>query len=140
MPHRLAIRLGLISGLFLVALFSSPAASVQQPDGASQSRLAPIAVTAEDDARLVVNTDLISFNVSVTDQNGRCITGLSQSSFNVFYEKRAQEISFFGEDDSPVTVGIVFDLTGSMTEQKGRRAREGIARFLETGDQDNEYY
>jgi len=140
MPHRLAIRLGLISVLFLVALFSSPAASVQQPDGASQVRLAPAVATAEDDARLVVNTDLISFNVTVTDQNGRCVTGLPQSSFNVFDGKRAQEISFFAEDDSPVTVGIVFDLTGSMTDAKLKRAREALAHFMETSHEDDDYY
>jgi len=140
MPHRLPIRLGLISVLFLVALFSSPAASVQQPDGASQSRLAPAVAKAEDDARLVVNSDLISFNVTVTDQNGRCITGLPQSSFTVFDEKRAQEVSFFGEDDSPITVGIVFDLTGSMTDAKLKRAREALAHFMETSHKDDDYY
>ena len=142
MPHRLAVRLGLVSGLCLAALFSSPSASVQQPDGAPQVRVRPAAAGEEtdNDERLVVNTDLISFNVSVTDGAGRCVAGLPQSAFTVLDGKRAQEISFFGEDDSPVTVGIVFDLTGSMTNAKLRRAREALARFMETSHEDDDYY
>ena len=66
------------------------------------------------------NQPSIGGTFALTDQNGRCVTGLPQSSFNVFDAKRAQEISFFGEDDSPISVGIVFDLTGSMTEEKVR--------------------
>jgi Ca-activated chloride channel homolog len=140
MPHRLAVRLGLVSGLCLVALFSSPSASVQQPDGAPQVRVRPAAAGDADDERFVVNTDLISFNVSVTDSAGRCIAGLPQSAFTVLEGKRAQEISFFGEDDSPITVGIVFDLTGSMTDAKLRRAREALAHFMETSHKDDDYY
>src|SRR5215212_8720726 len=142
MPHRLAVRLGLVSGLCLVALFSSPSASVQQPDDAPRVRVRPAAAGEEpdDDERLVVNTDLISFNVTVTDGAGRCVAGLPQSAFTVLEGKRAQEISFFGEDDSPVTVGIVFDLTGSMTDAKLRRAREALAHFMETSHKDDDYY
>lgn len=142
MPLRLAIRLGLLFGLPLVALFSAPSARVQQPDGAAQNRMATAAAgdDADEDARLVVNTDLISFNVTVTDNSGRCVAGLPQSAFTVLDGKRAQEISFFGEDDSPVTVGIVFDLTGSMTNSKLKRAREALARFMETSHKDDDYY
>lgn len=140
MTHQQAVRLGLISVLSLVALFSAPSASVQQPDGASQIRVAPAIATADDDARLVVNSDLISFRVTVTDGSGRCVAGLPQSAFTVLDEKRAQEISFFGEDDSPVTVGIVFDLTGSMSDAKLKRAREALSHFMETSHKDDDYY
>lgn len=138
MPHRLAVRLGLLFGLPLVALFSPPPARVQQPDGTTQVRVE--AGDSDDEARVVVSSDLVSFNVTVTDNAGRCVAGLPQSSFTVFDGKRAQAISFFGEDDSPVTVGIVFDLTGSMTGAKLGRAREALARFMETGHKDDDYY
>ncbi|MFL6334536.1 MAG: VWA domain-containing protein [Pyrinomonadaceae bacterium] len=138
MLHRLAVRLGLISVLSLVALFSSPSARVQQPDGAAQVRVP--GDYADDDARLVVNTDLISFHVTVTDGSGRCVAALPRSAFTVLDGKQAQEISFFGEDDSPVTVGIVFDLTGSMSDAKLGRAREALAHFMETSHKDDDYY
>lgn len=140
MPQRPAVRLGLIFVLSLAALFSPPSASVQRPDGASQNGLAPAAAGDDDDARLVVNSDLISFNVTVTDGAGRCVAGLPQSAFTVLDGKRAQEISFFAEDDSPVTVGIVFDLTGSMTGGKLKRAQEALAHFMETSHRDDDYY
>src|SRR5215212_1558776 len=140
MPHRLAVRLGLVSGLCLVALFSSLSASVQQPDDAPRVRVRPAEASDDDDERLVVNTDLISFNVTVTDGAGRCVAGLPQSAFTVLDGRRAQEISSFSEDDSPVTVGIVFDLTGSMTGAKLERARAALAHFMETSHRDDDYY
>ena len=144
MPYRLAVRPGLFPCLLLVALFFSTAASARQKTGAPQSHLAPAVTPAGDDdredARLVVHADLISFNVTVTDKFGRHVGGLPQSAFTVLDGNRAQEISFFAEDDSPVSVGIVFDLTGSMTEKKLKRAREALAHFMETSHQSDEYY
>jgi Ca-activated chloride channel homolog len=147
MPYGQAVRLGLGTSLVLVALFFSSTASAQQTSDSLTTRAAPMTSrsptkssdTALDD-QVTVNTDLISFNVTVTDKSGQHISGLPQSAFTIFDEKRPQEISFFGEDDSPISVGIVFDLTGSMTEKKVRRAREALAQFMETSHQDDEYY
>lgn len=141
MTHRLAVRLGLASSLVLVALCFSPTADVQQKSGSLLNRVAP--ATSGDvatDGEVVVNADLISFNVTVTDKLGHHVNGLPKTSFTVFDEKRPQEISFFAEDDSPISVGIVFDLTGSMTEEKVRRAREALAHFMETSHEDDEYF
>lgn len=145
MPHRLAVGLGLVTSLVLVALFLPPAAAVQRKGDAAPkvTALAPPHAEAADavgDEQVVVNADLISLRVTVTDKSGRSVNGLPQSAFTIFDEKRQQEISFFDEDDSPVTVGIVFDLSGSMTEAKVKRAREALARFMETGHDDDEYY
>lgn len=147
MPYRMKVRLATGACLILVALFFSSTASLQQRSDSLLPRPAPAASTRPtkdndlvSDDQVVVNTDLISFNVTVTDKSGQHISGLPRTAFTVFDEKKAQEISFFGEDDSPISVGIVFDLTGSMTEGKARRAREAIARFMETSHQDDEYY
>ena len=147
MPYAQAVRLGACASLVLVALFFSPTASVQQKSDPLMNRAAPATSTpptktgdADGDDGVVVNTDLISFNVTVTDKSGQHIFGLPRSAFTVFDEKTQQEISFFGEDDSPVSVGVVFDLTASMTVEKVKRAREALARFMETSHQDDEYY
>ncbi|HEY0376874.1 MAG TPA: VWA domain-containing protein [Pyrinomonadaceae bacterium] len=146
MPYAQAVRLGACASLVLVALFFSPTASVQQRDDSLLNRVAPASSTAPSkagdtggDDQVVVNTDLISFNVTVTDKSGRHISGLPQSAFTIFDEKRPQEISFFGEDDSPISVGVVFDLTASMTGGKVRHAREALAHFIETSHKDDEY-
>ncbi len=144
MPYRMVVRLGLVSSFFLVTLFFSPTASVQQK-GDSLLTHKPSTAPAKSgdsagDDQIVVNADLITFNVTVTDKSGQHISGLPQSAFTIFDEKRPQEISFFGEDDSPISVGIIIDLTGSMTEGKIRRAREALARFMETSHHEDEYY
>lgn len=146
MPYGQAVRLSVVASLFLVALFFTPTASVQQKSVPLVNRAAPATSTlpaktgGADDDGVVVNTDLISFNVSVTDKSGRHVSGLPQSAFTIFDDKSPQEISFFGEDDSPVSVGVVFDLTASMTGGKVKRAREALARFMETSHKDDEYY
>jgi Ca-activated chloride channel family protein len=146
MPYRRAVRLGLVPGLVLVSLSFPSAANVQRKSDAAQARTAPSAKPAAEegdaagDERVVVSSDLISLRVTVTDKFGRSVSGLPQSAFTVFDEKRPQEISLFDEDDSPVSVGIVFDLTGSMNEGKMGRAREALARFMETSHEEDEYF
>jgi Ca-activated chloride channel homolog len=146
MPYRLAVRLSLVSSFALGALFFSSTARVQQKSEYMSNGKTPTTTQfakssgpARDD-QVIVNADLISFNVTVTDKSGHSILGLPRSAFSVFDEKREQEISFFAEDDSPISVGIVFDLTGSMTEEKARRAREALARFMEMSHRDDEYF
>jgi len=54
---------------------------------------------------VITNTDLITFNVTVTDIYGRFVSGLSKQAFSIFDEKQQQEITFFSDEDSPVSVG-----------------------------------
>jgi hypothetical protein len=104
MPYGHAGRLGFGLSLVLVALFFTSTASLQQRSDSLLTRLAPASSAAptdgdgSDDDQVSVTTHLISFNVTVTDKSGQHISGLSQSVFTIFDEKRPQEISFFGED------------------------------------------
>lgn len=93
-----------------------------------------------DDSPLVVNSRLVTLTVTVTDGDGRSVTGLDKSAFAVFDDKRPQEVAFFSGEDSPASVGVVFDLSGSMTGDKIVRAREALARFAETGREEDEYF
>jgi Ca-activated chloride channel family protein len=92
------------------------------------------------DDRVLINTDLISFNVTVMDQYGRFVTGLSRSAFTIFDDKQAQEITFFSDEDAPVSLGIVFDLTGSMSGDKVKRAKEALEHFFQTSREGDEYF
>jgi Ca-activated chloride channel homolog len=89
---------------------------------------------------VIVNTDLITFNVTVTDIYGRFVSGLSKNAFNIFDEKQQQEITFFSDDDAPLSVGIVFDLTGSMSGEKVKRAKDALAHFFQTSHDSDEYF
>jgi Ca-activated chloride channel family protein len=88
----------------------------------------------------IVNTDLITLNVTVTDSYGRYVAGLDQKAFKVFEDKEEQEIEFFSDDDAPVSVGVIFDVSGSMSGDKIRKAREALSRFIQTSHDSDEYF
>src|ERR1700730_5199862 len=92
------------------------------------------------DEPVLVNTDLISFNITVTDMYGRFVSGLKKDAFFVYDEKQQQSISFFSDDDAPLSIGIVFDLTGSMSGEKVKRAKDALSHFFETSLDTDEYF
>ncbi len=92
------------------------------------------------DGPVIVNTDLITLTVTVTDTYGRYVSGLSKKAFVILDEKQPQEITYFSDDDSPVSVGILFDVSGSMSGEKVRRARDALAKFIQTSHNSDEYF
>ena len=96
--------------------------------------------TELDDRSVITNTDLITLTVTVTDTYGRYVSGLSKSAFAVFDNKQQQEITYFSDDDSPVSVGVIFDVSGSMSGDKVKRARDALAKFIQTSHDSDEYF
>ena len=92
------------------------------------------------DGPVIVNADLVTLGVTVTDARGRHVEGLDKSAFTVFDNKAPQEISFFGDADEPASVAVVFDTSGSMSEGKIERAKEALARFIQTSHPRDEFY
>src|SRR5262245_64453327 len=93
-----------------------------------------------DKTPLITTPDLITFNVTVTDIYGRFVSGLNKNAFAIFDEKSQQDISFFSDEDAPVSVGILFDVSGSMSGDKVRRARDALAHFVQTSHDRDEYF
>src|ERR1700752_1569539 len=92
-----------------------------------------------DDRSLITNTDLITLTVTVSDTYGRYVSGLSKSAFAVFDKKQQQEITIFSDDDSPVSVGVIFDVSGSMSGAKVRRSRDALSKFIQNSHDSDEY-
>lgn len=67
----------------------------------------------EERAKFTGGVDLVLLEVSVRDGSGY-VAGLTESNFRVWDNGEPQKISFFGQTDEPVTVGIVVDNSGSM--------------------------
>lgn len=93
-----------------------------------------------DKGLVITNTDLITVTVTVTDTYGRYVSGLGKNAFTVLDEKKPQEITFFSDDDAPVSVGILFDVSGSMSGDKIKRAREALSKFVQTSHNSDEYF
>ncbi|HEY7184158.1 MAG TPA: VWA domain-containing protein, partial [Blastocatellia bacterium] len=93
--------------------------------------------TDQDNTVIKQNTSLVVVNVSVTDKQFRQISGLNKDHFEIFEDKVRQQIEFFSDDDKPASVGVIFDLSGSMNN-KISRARDAIKAFIDTcHDQDD---
>ena len=109
---------------------------------ATQSQDPPVTkdLPKEQDGPVIVHTDLITLTVTVTDTYGRYVSGLGKNAFTVLDDKKPQEISFFSDDDAPVSVGVIFDVSGSMSGDKIRRARDALANFIQTSHNADEYF
>lgn len=87
--------------------------------------------TKSDDV-IKLDTQVVSFIVNVTDKAGQPITGLEKSAFQLFENNVAQEISYFSYSDQPLSIGVVFDLSGSMGREKLQRAKAALTHFANT--------
>lgn len=84
-------------------------------------------------------SDLVLVPVSVRDSMGRLVTGMSKSNFAVYEDKKKQEIQSLSSEDAPVSIGIIFDVSGSMIT-KFEKAREAIVDFLESANPQDEFF
>jgi Ca-activated chloride channel family protein len=117
---------------------SSSSSSSPQTNG---SVIGPVVPQVTDDSKpVIVHSDLITLTVTVTDTYGRFVTGLGKNAFSIYDDKSEQEISFFSDEDAPVSLGVVFDVSGSMGGDKISRAREALSKFIDTSHARDEYF
>jgi Ca-activated chloride channel homolog len=102
----------------------------------------PTVQVTDDDERkpVITHSDLVTLTVTVTDTYGRFVTGLGKNAFTVVDDKDPQEITFFSDEDAPVSLGVVFDVSGSMGGDKINKAREALSKFIETSHARDEYF
>ena len=77
-----------------------------------------------------VDVDLVLVPVTVNDPMNRLVTGLERDHFALFDNGKPQEIKYFSSEDAPISLGVIFDVSGSM-ESKIDKARDGRGRFLQ---------
>lgn len=88
---------------------------------------------------LRIDVDLVLATATVTDRDGRFVTGLEKENFKIAEDKVPQDILYFSAEDVPVSVGIVFDISGSMKD-KMKTAVQAAVTFLKGGSPDDEYF
>jgi Ca-activated chloride channel family protein len=69
----------------------------------------------------------------------RLVTGLDKENFQLFEGKEKQDIQHFSSEDAPVSIGIIFDMSGSMTD-KIERAREAVVEFCRSANPQDEFF
>ncbi len=86
-----------------------------------------------------VDTTLVQIPVTVTDPMGRYVTGLDKENFKLMENNVEQEIAAFSSEDAPMSVGVVFDTSGSMGN-KLQKSRQAVAQFLKTANPEDEFF
>jgi len=90
-------------------------------------------------ADLRIDVPLVLIPVQVTTELGASVPGLGRDSFHVFEDNIEQRIASFANDDAPVSIGLLFDMSGSMRD-KMRKACESAAELLKTANPEDEFF
>ena len=90
-------------------------------------------------ARFTADVDQVVVYAAVYDGTGRLVSSLTKKDFEVYEDKILQEVSYFGLDDVPSTIGIVMDISGSMRGKK-ELVDQAAELFLELTHPSNELF
>ena len=91
------------------------------------------------EAHLRIDSSLVLIPVHVTTPDGVSVTNLSKGNFHITEDSVDQTITTFSKDDAPVSLGLVFDTSGSM-HNKIRKAAETVAKFFKTANPEDEFF
>jgi Ca-activated chloride channel homolog len=122
---------GVLSGLDPVASYGGP--------GSGQSEAAPAGPQSVPGPTLRVYTTLVLIPVSVTDAQNRFVLGLQKEDFQLFEDGVKQDVANFSSEDAPLSVGLVFDESGSMN-YKLQTSRDATLQFLKFMNKDDEAF
>jgi Ca-activated chloride channel homolog len=86
-----------------------------------------------------IDVNLALVNVTVTDPYDRVVTGLELDNFRIFENNVEQEIQYFSSEDVPISIGVIFDLSGSMANKIGK-AKEATLQFFKTANPQDEFF
>jgi len=88
---------------------------------------------------IMVDVNLVLINVTVTDPMNRLVTGLDKENFTLYEGSSKQEIKHFSSEDAPLSLGVIFDISGSMKD-KIDKAREAVVEFFRTANPQDEFF
>src|SRR5712691_10401684 len=88
---------------------------------------------------LSVDVDLAVFNVTVLDSDHRPVTGLRADNFHIYEDGHEQQIKIFQAEDTPATLGLVIDNSGSMANKRRDVVTAALA-FIGASQRDDEMF
>jgi Ca-activated chloride channel family protein len=142
---RRAFRVGLVSFLAFwviascsITCFASGDKAAAHPEKTDpvpdvEVRRSPINTTP-----IQVNVDRVIVPVTVTDPYDRIVTGLGENNFEIYDDKVQQKILSFATEDAPISVGMIFDTSGSMSD-KIQKSKEAALEFFKTSNPEDEF-
>jgi len=114
------------------------------PNGQTEPFSVPGLTPRRDERRgsnrgIKIDVDLALVNVTITDPYNRLVTGLDMENFRVFEDNTEQEIAHFSNEDVPVSIGVILDLSGSMAN-KIDKSRLAALQFFKTANPQDEFF
>jgi Ca-activated chloride channel homolog len=85
------------------------------------------------------HSDLVLVPVTVTDRLNRFVLGFQKEDFQLFEDGVEQNVAVFSGEDAPLSVGVLFDESGSMG-YKLRNSRDAAAQLLNALDTQDEAF
>ncbi len=143
-----AHRLQVVAGVCLALLWLSAPAVAQDSDPVHITPRKPLEAvkTPEIDPSLKTHTkpivkdvDLVLVPVTVTDPMNRLVTGLEKDNFELFDGGQKQQIRNFSSEDAPISLGVIFDVSGSMSD-KIDKSRDAVVEFFKTANPQDEFF
>ncbi len=125
--------------LFGIVIWKSPAFAVAQVLVSDDVKHDTPDRVIKQGQPLHIDVDLALVNVTVTDPYNRLVTGLEPDNFRVFENNVEQEIQYFSSEDVPISIGVIFDLSGSMANKVGK-AKEAALQFFKTANPQDEFF
>src|SRR5215467_3036164 len=143
----MAWKVGYVIATIIIVVSARPIATLQAKSGrptpptALTSRQGPDSKQAPQNTqdKIVINTKLVNLTVSVNDKLGRFVAGLTKEDFEIFDDNIKQDVAFFSDDDAPISLGIVYDVSGSMGNFSSR-AQSMLRSFFDNSHPEDEFY
>ena len=126
-------------GAYVVCLALCSGQEPPNPAAANGGQRAAASEILSTDTVLRVRSDLVLIPVTVTDGHGKAVSGLAREQFTLFEDNAQQKITHFDAEDTPASIGIVFDVSGSMG-LKMSKAREAVNALLRDVNPESEFF
>ena len=129
MKRRAWAFIGFERGLITLTLFTSLALAQTTTESKAQQTTSPPDLQQGAVPTFRAHADLVLIPVTVTDDVNRFVLGLQKQDFQLFEDGVEQNVSLFSGEDAPLSVGVLFDKSASMSYKLGS-SRDATAQLL----------
>jgi Ca-activated chloride channel family protein len=134
-----AARTRVYFSLFVLVVFGLIATTAFNQSQGPVHPTEPLGPSQKPGSEIKLDVNLALVNVTVTDPLNRLVTGLEKGNFRVFEDDVEQEITTMSSEDVPVSIGLIFDMSGSMSD-KVEKARQAAVQFMRTANPLDQFF
>lgn len=127
------------AALGLCACAAAWPATGQSVVGGAPPPAAEASASCEPGVTFCVETEKVVLHATVVDREDRFITDLTEAAFQVMEDAAVQPLTYFAQEDVPVSIGILIDNSGSMRDKR-RQVNTAALEFVKASNPDDEVF